>query len=71
MVMSTLDRERVLHYIWPSGDKYEGQFVDEKLTGNGIHIWPSGHKYEGGFLDGNGTGRNLEGWKYLHWKLEK
>jgi len=32
---------------WPSGERYEGEFVDDKRNGQGIMTWPSGERYEG------------------------
>lgn len=33
------------------GDIYEGEYIDDKKSGNGTYIWANGCKYVGGFLD--------------------
>jgi hypothetical protein len=38
-------------YIWPTGEKYEGDWVDGKMTGKRLYTWSSGQKYEGDFVD--------------------
>jgi hypothetical protein len=29
-----------------NGDKYTGDWVDDKMVGRGIYIWPNGDRYE-------------------------
>ena len=35
--------------IWPDGDKYVGEFKDDKPNGQGIYTYTTGHKYVGKF----------------------
>ena len=37
--------------FWANGDRYEGDFVDDKRTGRGAFIWANGDRYEGEFID--------------------
>ena len=41
---------------WPSGDRYEGDFVNGKRTGRGTYTWPSGNRYEGEWRNNKRTG---------------
>ena len=38
-------------FTWPNGEKYEGQFSNDKLNGRGKFYWASGKYYEGEFKD--------------------
>ena len=53
-------------YIWPSGRKYLGPWVNDERNGNGTQ-WLSNFsifdKYEGSFKDGNYHGPGLLLWK--------
>ena len=40
-------------YTWPSGEKYIGEFDNNKRHGQGTHIWPNGEKYVGEFVEGS------------------
>ena len=33
-------------YHYASGEKYTGDFVDDKKNGLGVHTWPDGKRYE-------------------------
>jgi len=37
-------------YLYPKGDKYEGEFKDGKLHGQGIYTWSEGSYYQGYYL---------------------
>ena len=56
-------------YIWPSGEKYVGEFKDYKRSGKGTYTWPNGQKYVGEFKDdkmnGQGTLTFSDGQKYI------
>lgn len=38
-------------YTWPSGDRYEGNWINDKATGNGTYYSREGWKYVGQFVD--------------------
>ena len=44
-------------YIWTSGKKYVGQFVDGKYAGQGVLTFANRLKYVGQFVDGKPHGR--------------
>ena len=56
-------------YVFPSGDKYEGQWKDNKYDGQGTFTWSDGKKYVGQFKDnkknGQGTFTFANGNKYV------
>ena len=45
-----------------SGNRYEGDFRDDKRTGRGIFTWPDGDHYDGDFIDGKRHGRGIFTW---------
>jgi len=57
--------------VSPAGDKFEGQWVNGKLQGQGTALYTNGDRYEGlwrdGFAEGKGAvfiradGKNYEG----------
>ncbi len=54
-------------YVWSSGTRYEGDFVDGVQSGKGILTWGektkwAGHRYEGDFIDGKRTGKGIYTW---------
>ncbi len=53
-------------YVWPNGNRYEGDWVDGKTHGKGVHTWASGNRYEGDWVDGNRTGRGVLTWADGH-----
>ena len=48
-----IDRGRYGHgvYEWASGERYEGEWKDDKRNGYGVNHWPSGRRYEGEWRD--------------------
>ena len=48
-------------FIWPDGEKYVGEFRDDKRSGQGIFTWSNGEKYVGEFRDNK---RNGKGTRY-------
>ena len=46
-------------YYYANGDRYEGSFIDGKITGKGLFITCTGVRYEGDFLDGQMTGYGI------------
>jgi hypothetical protein len=56
-------------YTWPSGDKYDGYFVNGTRTGYGTYTWANGNQYVGNFKDsrinGRGTYSGKNGDKYI------
>jgi S1-C subfamily serine protease len=56
-----------------SGDKYVGEFKNDKFHGQGTYTWANGNKYVGGFKDNNKHGQGTYTWasgnKYVgEWK---
>jgi hypothetical protein len=56
-------------YTWSDGQKYVGEFKDNKSNGQGTFTFPSGNKYVGEFKDdkreGQGTFTFPDGAKYV------
>lgn len=56
-------------YKWPSGDKYDGFFVNGVRSGYGTYIWVDNAQYTGNFKDnkphGRGTYISKNGDKYI------
>jgi hypothetical protein len=34
-------------YIWNDGSFYQGDWVENKISGSGVYNWADGRKYEG------------------------
>jgi len=49
-------------YILSDGSKYEGEFKDGILNGQGTITWSDGRKYEGEFKDGKPNGQGTITW---------
>jgi hypothetical protein len=45
--------------IWPSGQRYQGGFVDGTFSGRGILTFPSGGRYDGEFIAGEYSGQGV------------
>ena len=48
--------------LW-KGDRYEGEFCENKMHGNGVYTWADGNHYEGGFRNGKQHGHGIHAWK--------
>ena len=46
-------------FMLRGGVRYEGDLVDNKMTGRGIYSWANGRMYEGDFIDGKRHGRGI------------
>ncbi len=42
--------------IFDNGNKYEGDFEDDKINGFGIYYFNDGNQWEGNFINGNKNG---------------
>jgi hypothetical protein len=49
-------------YEWPSGNRYEGEWLDGKTNGFGVKVWGNGDRYEGEWLNDNRHGRGVYLW---------
>ena len=63
-------------YAWPNGQKYVGEFRDDKRHGHGTFIFASGAKYVGKFRNGKRNGRGTlaltDGTQYVgEWKEDE
>ena len=47
-------------YTWPDGQKYVGEWKDDKRNGQGTHTWPDGQKYVGDYKDGKRNGQGTQ-----------
>ncbi|MCX7144216.1 MAG: hypothetical protein NT123_24910 [Proteobacteria bacterium] len=52
---------------WPSGDRYEGDFVDDRKEGTGTYLWgprsaSAGESYSGGYLNDQRHGEGVYAW---------
>ena len=45
-----------------TGDYYEGDFTDDKITGYGKYIWSNKHEYIGDFNEGEMNGKGIYKW---------
>jgi antitoxin component YwqK of YwqJK toxin-antitoxin module len=51
-------------YTWTSGERYEGNFKDDKFNGYGIEYYPSGKKlFEGNYKNGKFNGQGTYFWE--------
>jgi len=46
-------------YMWRSGNKYVGDWVNDKATGQGIYYSSEGWRYEGGFINAQFHGKGI------------
>ena len=44
------------------GDSYEGDFINDKITGFGKYIWSNKHEYIGDFIEGDMNGKGKYKW---------
>ena len=42
-----------------NGERYDGEFRDNKLHGSGVYTWPDGSRYQGEFRDSKRNGRGV------------
>jgi len=52
---------------WPWGDRYEGEFVDDRKQGKGMYVWGpgspwAGERYVGDYMDDRRHGRGTYYW---------
>lgn len=46
-------------FLWPDGEKYVGEFRDDKRSGQGTFTWANGEKYVGEFWDNKRNGKGI------------
>ena len=49
-------------YIWEDRRKYNGEWKNNKMDGNGIFEWPDGRTYDGEYKDDKKHGYGLFKW---------
>ena len=54
-----MKRVHLILYFYKSGDKYEGDFKDDKKNGKGIYYFKNGNKYEGQFKNNFREGKGI------------
>ena len=70
------EKKEQVNLTFPNGDKYVGEFKDDKPNGKGTYTWSDGRKYEGEFKDGikhgQGTWTSIKGYKFIgEWRENK
>jgi hypothetical protein len=45
-----------------AGDRFEGEYVDNRMHGTGVYVLANGDRYEGGFVDDKQHGSGVYGW---------
>ena len=50
-------------FLWENGDKYEGEWSNNQINGQGKLIYINGNTYEGNFKDGMKNGQGIFIWK--------
>ncbi len=45
--------------VWPSGDRYEGDYLNDRRHGFGIYEWANGDRYEGLWLNDDRQGYSV------------
>lgn len=46
--------------VWANGDRYEGEWREDKQHGRGIYMWANGDRYEGEWKDGDLHGEGIK-----------
>jgi hypothetical protein len=56
-------------YVWDDGEKYVGEWKNDRRNGKGVNTWAEGYKYDGEWKDdkrhGKGTDIHKSGEKYV------
>ena len=56
-IISAVDEKGEL--LWNDGDRYEGDFKNDKKEGKGIYYWNDGNRYEGDFKNDKKEGKGI------------
>ena len=56
------EKKEQVNLTFPNGDKYVGEFKDDKPNGKGTYTWSDGGKYEGEYKDGKKNGQGTKTW---------
>lgn len=49
-------------YQWPDGRTYVGQWLNNKMHGEGVFTWPDGRTYRGGYKNDKKNGYGVFTW---------
>jgi hypothetical protein len=44
-------------YYYANGNKYTGDWINDKMSGHGVFTWTDGDRYEGQYKDGKKNGK--------------
>ena len=45
--------------VWPNNDRYEGDWLNDKMSGHGVYKWAGGGRYEGLWLENKMNGYGI------------
>merc|ERR1712070_1295217 len=49
-------------YTWKDKRQYEGEWLNNKMHGNGVFVWQDGRRYEGEYKNNQKDGKGVYKW---------